>query len=178
MMYHVIATNAHLENNRCARWSRVSHSADRAQALAPAPPLGLASRSGKRSAVDDVVVNALEPVRKRAEQLVRQAFEEQPANEVDVAARCEGDLIPPLIGERYLGCPSIGRSETTVDEPSLLEAPGVGRAPAPLPADPRGQRRDSHAPAWRVPQRVQDVVVRQRKVAVRLQLAIHLVCQT
>jgi hypothetical protein len=53
----------------------------------------------------------------------------------------------------------------------------VVQEPAPLPADPRAQRRAPHSPTRCIPQRIQDVVVGQREVAVRLQLAIHLVRQ-
>ena len=80
----------------------------------PGSFLGFVDRRGKRAAVDDVLVDALEPDRQRAEQLVRQALEEQSSHEVDVPARCAGDLVPPSIGERYLGRATIRRGLTGV----------------------------------------------------------------
>src|SRR5207302_9174187 len=138
---------------------------------------GFVSGSGKCSAANDVVVDALEPDGERLEQLVRQALEEQPSHEVDVPTGRAGDLVPALIGKRYLGRSTIGRRWTALHEPPVLETPDVVREPAPLPADQGGQRRDRHSPARSVPQTVQYVVIGQRKVAFRLQLAVHLVGQ-
>src|SRR5438067_899023 len=97
---------------------------------------GFVSGSGKRAAVNDVVVDALERDRGRLNQLVRQALEEQPPHEVDVPAGRAGDLVPALIAKRYLGHATIGRGRTALDEPSALETADVVREPAPLPADP------------------------------------------
>jgi len=138
---------------------------------------GFVSGSGKCSAVNDVVVDALEPDGERLEQLVRQTLEEQPSHEVDVPTGRAGDLVPALIGKRYLGHAAIGRGRTALDEPAVLETADVVREPAPLPADPGGQCRDPHSPARCVPQSVQHVVVGQREAAVSLQLTVHLVGQ-
>jgi NADPH:quinone reductase-like Zn-dependent oxidoreductase len=142
---------------------------------ASAPWLGLVRRGGKRSVLEDVLVDALEPDRERLEQLVRQAVEEQPSHEVDVPAGRAADRIPPFIGQGDLSRAPIGWSQAAFDQPTLLETPHVVREPAPLPADLRGQPGDAHPPARCVPQSVQDVVVGERKVAVRLQFAVHLV---
>src|SRR3989440_12886117 len=108
---------------------------------------GFVSGSGKRAAVNDVLVDALERDRERLNQLIRQALEEQPPHEVDVPAGRAGDLVPALIAKRYLGHATIGRGRTALDEPSVLETADVVREPAPLPADPGGQRRDPHSAA-------------------------------
>src|SRR4051794_7575709 len=72
------------------------------------PTSGFVSGGGERSAVDDVVVDALKADRERLEQLVRQALEEQPSHQVDVPAGRVGDLVPALIGKRDLGRSPIG----------------------------------------------------------------------
>ena len=79
---------------------------------------GFVSGSGKCSAVNDVVVDALEPDGERLEQLVRQALEEQPSHEVDVPTGRAGDLVPALIGKRYLGHATIGRGRLPVNATS------------------------------------------------------------
>src|ERR1700758_4362636 len=95
--------------------------------------LGLVSGSGKRSALEDVLVDALEPGRQRPEQVVRKALEEQPSHELDVPARCAGDPVPAEIGQRDLGRAAIGRIRTAFDQVALFQAPGMVREPAPLP---------------------------------------------
>src|SRR3989442_13373240 len=68
---------------------------------------GFVSGSGKRSAVNDVVVDALEPDGEPLAQLVPPAPEEQPSHAVDVPTRRAGDLVPALIGKRYRGLSTV-----------------------------------------------------------------------
>src|SRR6266699_3736872 len=86
---------------------------------------GFVRGSGKRPALEDVVVDALECDRDRLNQLVGQALEEQPSHEVDVPAGRAGDLVPALIGKRYLGRATIAGGWTALDEPSVLETADV-----------------------------------------------------
>jgi len=66
-------------------------------------------RARQRSALDDVVVNALERHSHRLEELIGQAIEEQALDEFDVTGRGLRDLSPALVGERYLSRPPVTR---------------------------------------------------------------------
>ena len=126
---------------------------------------------------DDVVIYSFERLAHWGEQLFWQAAEEQIPDEVDVARGGFGDRSATPGGQPDLRRPPIRCGQVALDQSATLHSLGVVRQATPFPTDLGSKGADLHALVGYSAQGVEDVVVGKRQLAVRLELAVHLVAK-
>lgn len=132
----------------------------------------------QRPMLDDVFVDFFECFAQWSKQVLGQSAEEQAPDQVDVTRGCPDDRSPAIGRQFDLRRPPIVRCEVELDQTASFHTLGVMRQAAPLPTDLGSECSYLHRTVWHSAQGVENVVVGQGEIIVRLELAVHFVTQT